>query len=161
MASCWRVCPLANSRPIWSRSCGFNALGLPPMRPCALAAANPASVRSTISSRSISASADITWKKKRPMAVLVSILSVKERKWAPRSCSSDISAIRFLTLRPNLSSFHTTRVSPLLTHFKARLRPGRLATFPLMRSSKMWSQFALVSALRCKSQFWSIVDTRI
>lgn len=154
IASCCRGWPFSNSRLICSCSCLLIARGRPPSRPCALAAASPARVRSTINSRSISASADITWKKNRPIALLVSILSVKEWKWAPRSCNSDINATRFFTLRPSLSNFQTTRVSPLFTYFNARFRPGRFAILPLIRSSKMRSQFALVSALR-----WALLQS--
>ncbi len=122
-------------------------------RPCSLAAAKPARVRSTISSRSISARALITWKKKRPAGVLVSMLSVRLRKFTPRACSSDTSVIRSRTLRPSRSSFQTTSTSPGLSLRKARLNPGRLAFFPLAVSSNICSHSARKSAVFCKSRF--------
>lgn len=45
----------------------------------------------------------MTWKKKRPAAVLVSIESVRLRKFTPRACSSDTRVIRLGTLRPSRS----------------------------------------------------------
>ena len=120
------------------------------MRPCSLAAAKPARVRSTISSLSISARALITWKKKRPAAVLVSIESVRLRKFTPRACSSDTRVIRSRTLRPNLSSFQTTSTSPGRSRRSARFNPGRLAFFPLAVSSKTCSHSARNSAFFCK-----------
>src|SRR5437588_8619755 len=52
-------------------------LGRPPTRPLALAAANPAFVRSRMRSRSNSASAPIRWNISLPPGVVVSICSVK------------------------------------------------------------------------------------
>jgi hypothetical protein len=49
---------------------------LPPTRPWRLAASSPARVRSIMSSRSIWARLAITWKKKRPAVVLLSMPSV-------------------------------------------------------------------------------------
>lgn len=42
----------------------------------------------------------MTWKKKRPAGVEVSIESVRLRKFTPRACNSDTSVIRSRTLRP-------------------------------------------------------------
>lgn len=102
----------------------------PPTLPYSLAAAKPARVRSTISSRSISARALMTWKKNRPAGVLVSMLSVRLRKFTPRACSSDTSVIRSRTLLPSLSSFQTTSTSLGRSRRSARFNPGRRAFFP-------------------------------
>ncbi|SQO04525.1 phage tail fiber protein [Escherichia coli] len=67
---------------------------------------------SMISSRSISARAPITWKKKRPIGDDVSILSVRLRKLIPRSRNSPTREIKCFILRPRRSSFQTTSVSP-------------------------------------------------
>ncbi len=121
--------------------------------PCSLAAANPARVRSTINSRSIYARALMTWKKKRPAGVEVSIESVRLRKFTPRACNSDTSVIRSRTLRPSRSSFHTTSTSPGRSRHSTRFNPGLLAFFPLAVSSKTSSHSARISAFFCKSRF--------
>lgn len=111
-ATCCRVAPISIILRHRSTTSVVITRRRPPTLPCSLAAAKPARVRSTISSRSISARALMTWKKKRPAGVLVSMLSVRLRKFTPRACSSDTSVIRSRTLLPSLSSFQTTSTSP-------------------------------------------------
>ncbi|KEA51238.1 hypothetical protein DT73_19015 [Mangrovibacter sp. MFB070] len=62
-------------------------------------------------------------------------------------------------LRPNLSSFHTTSVSPLESILRSFFNPGRSDVFPLILSSKISSHPAHSSAFRCNAVFWSFVDT--
>ncbi len=152
-AICCRVAPFSSIRRQRSTTSVVIIRRRPPMRPCSLAAAKPARVRSTISSLSISASALMTWKKKRPAGVLVSMLSVRLRKFTPRACSSDTRVIRSRTLRPSRSSFQTTSTSPGRSRRSARFNPGRLAFFPLAVSSKTSSHSARISAFFCKSRF--------
>ncbi len=88
----------------------------------------------------------MTWKKKRPAGVEVSIESVRLRKFTPRACNSDTSVIRSRTLRPSRSSFHTTSTSPGRSRHSTRFNPGLLAFFPLAVSSKTSSHSARISA---------------
>ncbi len=73
-------CSIASA---WRRSSGVSLLGRPPPRPRARAAASPAMVRSLMRTRSNWASAPKTWKTSMPLAVVVSIPSVSERKPLP------------------------------------------------------------------------------
>ncbi|CFZ26702.1 tail fiber domain-containing protein [Salmonella enterica subsp. enterica serovar Typhi] len=95
-----------------------------------------------------------------PIGVLVSILSVRLRKFTPRWRSSSISVTRCRILRPSLSSFQTTSVSPADSVLSSFFSPGLSDLVPLILSSKIRSHPAQFSALRCKSVFWSFVDTR-
>ena len=160
----WRLAGVIHRRRLASRPAPIvrgSVLDVaPPIRPSARAAASPAQVRSTINSRSISARAPITWKKKRPIGVLVSILSVRLLKLMPRLRKSSISETRFRILRPSLSSFHTISVSPSESALKSFFRPGLSAVLPLILSSKISSHPALSSAFLCRAVFWSFVDTR-
>ncbi len=88
-ATCCRVAPVPNILRHRSTTSVVITRRRPPTLPCSLAAAKPARVRSTINSRSISARALMTWKKKRPAGVEVSIELVRLRKFTPRACSSD------------------------------------------------------------------------
>ncbi|CIL11964.1 gp19 [Salmonella enterica subsp. enterica serovar Typhi] len=63
-------------------------------------------------------------------------------------------------LRPSLSSFQTTSVSPADSVLSSFFSPGLSDLVPLILSSKIRSHPAQLSALRCKSVFWSFVDTR-
>ena len=69
---------------------GGRPIGLPRSR----AAAIPARVRSPMRERSNSASAPMTWKRRRPLAVRVSIASDNETKLTPRCSSSCVIVIR-------------------------------------------------------------------
>lgn len=111
-ATCCRVAPAISISSARLTIVRVMILRRPPILPRSRAAARPARVRSMFSSLSISASAPITWKKKRPAAVLVSMLSVRLRKLTPRACSSDTSVIRSRTLRPNGLSLQATSSSP-------------------------------------------------
>jgi hypothetical protein len=91
-------------------------------------------VRSTMSSRSIWARDAITLKKKRPDTVVVSIASVRLTKPTPRLFRPPAKSRRSFTLRPRLSSFHTTRVSPSRSVSKAWSSPGRWDVVPLIVS---------------------------
>ena len=64
-------------------------------------------------------------------AVVVLIPSEKLWNPAPFSRSVSISSIKCPKERPNRSSFHTTKTSPLLICFNARSKPSRLVLFPL------------------------------
>ena len=151
--------PASSNRPACAHCCSVSFGRLPPIRPCCLAAASPARVRSTISSRSISAKAPITWKKKRPIGVDVSMLSVRLLKFTPLPRRSSISVTRCRMLLPNLSSFQTTSVSPSESVRRTFFSPGRSEVLPLILSSNISSHPAHSSAFRCKAVFWSFVDT--
>lgn len=70
-------------------------LGLrPPFRPSCRATSRPARVRSTIRPRSISAKLAMTWKKKRPEGVPVSMASVRLLNWTPCLCSSPTRSLQ-------------------------------------------------------------------
>ncbi|BBV88594.1 Uncharacterised protein [Enterobacter hormaechei] len=158
-ATRFRVSPAASNRPICAHSSSDSFGRRPPILPCARATASPARVRSTISSRSISARAPITWKKKRPIGVDVSMLSVRLRKFTPLPRRSSIRVTRCRILLPNLSSFQTTSVSPSESVRRTFFSPGRSEVFPLILSSNISSHPAHSSAFRCKAVFWSFVDT--
>ncbi|CES50420.1 Uncharacterised protein [Salmonella enterica subsp. enterica serovar Typhi] len=64
-------------------------------------------------------------------------------------------------LLPSLSSFQTTSVSPSDNVLSSFFNPGRADFVPLILSSKISSHPAQFSAFRCKSVFWSFVDTRM
>lgn len=64
---------------------GVSAGGLPPVRPRSRAAASPARVRSFVNAASNSATAAKMWKINRPLTVVVSMPSVRERKAIPRA----------------------------------------------------------------------------
>ncbi|EHU53560.1 hypothetical protein ECDEC2E_3103 [Escherichia coli DEC2E] len=63
-------------------------------------------------------------------------------------------------LRPSLSSFQTTRVSPALSCLSARFNLGLFVDLPLILSSKISSHPDRSSASRCSAVFCSFVDTR-
>ena len=65
------------------------------------------------------------WKKNLPLGVDVSIESVKLLKCIFLEFNSLTSSIRLFTLLPNLSSFHTTKVSFSLSISTAFKRSGR------------------------------------
>ena len=66
-----------------------------------IGALNPALVRSRIKSRSNWPSAPNTWKMSRPPGVVVSMLSVSDRKPTPRASSAPIVSIRCGRGRPS------------------------------------------------------------
>ena len=125
----------------------------PPLRPSCLATSSPARVRSTVSSRSISARLAMTWKKKRPDGVPVSMESVRLLNWTPCLCSSPTRSTSCLTERPSRSSFQTTKVSPSRSISSVLAKPGRSARVPLTLSSKTFWHPALAKASRCSSRF--------
>ncbi len=135
--------------------------GLPPTFPLALAAANPALVRSRIRSRSNSASAPIRWKISFPEGVVVSICSVRLMNEMSRSLSLLSSSIKCLRERPARSSFHTTSVSPGLRYARASFRPLRSAFVPVIFSRNHFSQPAFLSASICNASCCSCLETRI
>jgi hypothetical protein len=98
--------------------------GLPILRPRPRAAAIPARVRSPMRDRSNSASAPMTWKRRRPLGDLVSIASDSDTRLTPRPSSSEVREIRWARLRPRRSSFHVTRLSPACRRRRALLSPG-------------------------------------
>lgn len=98
----------------------------PPTLPRRLAAFKPARVRSLTSSRSICARLAMTWKKKRPAGLPVSIWSVRLLKWILFFSRFATKSISPLTLRPKRSSFQTTKVSPSRSWSIAWFNPGRL-----------------------------------
>ncbi len=162
IATFWRGTPDAINRPACAHCSGVSLGRRPPIRPCARAASSPAFVRSTISSRSISASGTHHMKEKNaPIGVLVSIASVRLRKLTPRSRNSSTRMTRCRILRPSRSSFQTTRVSPadnVLSSFFSV--PAFRTLYRLSCLQKISSHPAQFSALRCRSVFWSFVDTR-
>ncbi len=134
--------------------------GLPPTRPLALAAANPALVRSRIRSRSNSASAPIRWKMSLPPGVVVSICSVmliNEMSRSPRLLRSSIKCLRE---RPARSSFHTRKVSPGRTYASASSNPLRSALAPVTLSTTHFSQPASLSASIYNASCCSCFETR-
>ena len=148
IATCWRGTPDAISRPACAHCSGESLGRRPPIRSCARAASSQAFARSTISSRSISARAPITWKKKRPIGVLVSIESVRLRKLMPRSRNSSTSTTRRRILRPSRSSFQTTSVSPADNVLSSFFSPGLSDLVSLILSSKIRSHPAPFSQPR-------------
>lgn len=88
------------------------AVGSPPRRPRARAAARPPRVRSRTSWRSTSASARTVERTSRPPAVVVSLDSVRGRRRAPVPSSSVIVASRCGSDRPRRSRRQTTRCPP-------------------------------------------------
>lgn len=166
IATCFRSTPFAINLPAWAHCSGVNFGRLPPIRPFSRAAANPARVRSTINSLSISARADMIWKMKRPIGLDVSMLSVRLLKWMPRWRSSSTSSTKLRMLRPRRSSFQTTSVSPSFRVLRSFLSAGRFATVPLIFSSKICSHPARSSACRMPTKlmregFFSGVTTLI
>ena len=69
------------------------------------------------------------------------------------------SITRLRMLRPRRSSFQTTSVSPALRARMSFFSAGLFATVPLIFSSKICSHPARSRACRCRSVFWSFVDT--
>ncbi len=117
-------------------------------------------MRSMINSRSIWARLAITWKKKRPADVFVSIPSVMPWKCTFWASSSLTRSTNPFTLRPSRSSFHTTRVSAWRNWDSASFSPGRSTCAPLSLSVKMRFHPVFLSASSCISRFCSWVDTR-
>ena len=109
---------------------------LPPLRPLALAAASPASVRSRMMSRSSSAIEAVMRKKNLPIAVEVSIFSFKLSNSTPRFFKSSANSIRCLVERLARSNFQMMSVSPFLRWSRQLSHSGRLAFAPL----SPWSQ---------------------
>jgi hypothetical protein len=70
-------CPASASSRAWRSLAGLIFRGRPPLRPRRRADASPAAVRSRIRSRSNSARAPKAWKTSFPLAVVVSIPSVR------------------------------------------------------------------------------------
>ena len=98
---------------------------LPPLIPLALAALNPALVRSLISSRSNSAKEPKILNISRPCDVDVFIPSLMLSKLIFRSLSWVTISINSFRDRPSLSSFHTTKISPARSLSKALASSGR------------------------------------
>ncbi len=122
------------------RCCSSNFLGLPPVLPLALAAANPALVRSRMMLRSNSAKAPKTWKIKFPPEVEVSMDSWILRKPTFLSFSSSTNSSRFRSDRPRRSNRQTARTSPSRRESIACCSPGWAALAPLTSSTKIFSQ---------------------
>jgi hypothetical protein len=133
--------------------------GLPPTLPLARAAATPARERSIMTSRSNCASAEKTWKTRRPPGVVVSIPSCNERKPTPRSPSSPTTSIRCRTERPRRSKRQTTMVSPGRKWSNSWTSSGRSVRDPEAVSDHTRWQPAAFKASSCKSSRWSPVDT--
>ena len=104
---------------------------LPPLRPLALAAASPASVRSRMISRSSSAIDAVIRKKNFPIAEAVLICSFRLFSLTPRCFNSSASSIRCLVERLARSSFQITSVSPFLRWSRQLSHSGRFAFAPL------------------------------
>jgi len=82
--------------------------------------------------------------------VVASRLSRSERNPTPLSCSSPISSrSSFSRERPSLSSFQTTNTSPSLQYSRARLSSAPLSFLEEILSSKILSQPAASSSVRC------------
>ena len=142
---------------------------LPPLRPLALAAESPASVRSRMMSRSSSAINAVIRKKNFPIAVEVSIFSFKLSSSTPRFFKSSASSMRCFVERLARSNFQMTSVSPFLRWSRQLSHSGRLAFAPLSPwSQKMrWqghsygvSHPSSFSASICKSKSCSKVEPR-
>ena len=86
-------------------------VGLPPNLPRPRAEDSPTYVRSLMSSFSSSAKALIIWKKNRPLAVVVSIVSVNDLNWMLFFSKSSISSTNCLTVRPKRSNLTTINIS--------------------------------------------------
>ena len=99
--------------------------GRPPLRPRALAATRPALVRSWMSARSNSDSAAKIWKISLPLALVVSMASLRERNPTPASFRSFKIVTRSFRLRPSRSRRQTTRVSPSRIASRHRASSGR------------------------------------
>lgn len=101
-----------------------NPLGLPPRRPRARAALNPACVHSRITSRSNSARDAKILKINHPCGLCVSIGSFKLHKPIFFSSNCCSSSIKFLSDRPRRSNFQITSTSSgrswLIKLFKMR-----------------------------------------
>ena len=145
VATSCRGSPDARSFPVTSTLPSVITLLRPPTRPSLRAACRPARVRSTLSTRSVSARLAVTWKKKRLAGVLVSMESVGLTKLIPSSFKPLMRSTSCLTLRPSRSSFQTTKVSPFLRMSSAFWSPGRSVTFPLVVPSKTLSHPERVS----------------
>ena len=121
------------------------------MRPLTRAAFNPAWVRSTIRSRSNSASELKIWNISFPPLVVVSMLSCKLLKKIFFLCKSFIVWIKCCNDRPRRSSFQTTKVSPSRRYEMAFSRPGLCDLTPLAMSVNISSQ--LRASSRTESAF--------
>ena len=122
----------ASTRRFASSSCPLVMLFfLPPLRPLALAAANPASVRSRMISRSSSAMDAVIRKKNFPIADAVSICSFRLRSSMPRFSKASASSIRCLVERLARSSFQMMSASPLRKWSRQLFHSGRLSLAPL------------------------------
>ncbi len=155
----FRVSPAASNRPICAHSSSDNFGRRPPIRPCARATASPARVRSTISSRSISARAPITWKKKRPIGVDVSMLSVRLRKFTPPPAQVFDQSNKMPHTPAQPVQLPDYQRVPFESVRRTFFSPGRSEVLPLILSSNISSHPAHSSAFRCKAVFWSFVDT--
>src|SRR5215213_4037891 len=133
----------------------------PPTRPPARAAARPAEVRSRIMARSNSAKAPTICIIIRPAGVVVSTLSVSERKPAPAPAIRSMMCSTSFSDRDSRSSFQTTTTSPSRIWSSRRCSSGRSHRPPEAASSKIFRQPAARNArtwrvLVCSSSF----DTR-
>ncbi len=97
-----------------------------------IGALNPALVRSRIKSRSNWLSAPNTWKMSRPPGVVVSMLSVSDRKPTPRASSAPIVSIRCGRERPSRAGLtwpwkpcprKRARIPPCVAHPSVRRCP--------------------------------------
>jgi hypothetical protein len=62
-------------------------------------------------------------------------------------------------LRPGVSSFHTTSVSPSRTYAISSARPGRSPLARDMVSENAFDTLTLASASFCRSRVWATVET--
>lgn len=120
-------------------------------------AAKPARVLSAINLCSICARLAITWKKKRPAGVFLSMPLVRLLEWTCRCSRSATSSMRPLTLRPSRSSFQTANVvSPIHRCERTLSSPGRVVRVPLILSINTRSQPAFFSASGRHCIHWTI-----
>jgi hypothetical protein len=139
--------------------CGLSFGGRPPSRPRALATVSAILVRSRVSERSISERTAIVCRKRPPLAA-VSMPSVRLRKPTSRRLRSSTSLISWRTLRPNRSSFKTTKTSPARRFESASAKPSRPSWPHSVLSKNIRSQPARPSASVCWLSVWSTAEAR-
>ena len=112
-----------------------------PTRPSARATVRPADVRSRIMARSNSAKVPTICIIIRPAGVVVSMLSVTDRKPAPASAIRSIMCSKSFSERDSRSSFQTTTVSPSRSWSSMRCSSGRSQRPPAASS---FANFAIL-----------------
>lgn len=134
--------------------------GRPMRSPRCRFASNDAFVRSTVKPRSKSTKAANMCNTSRPAALVVSILSARDRKPTPRAASACTVETRCGIERPSRSRRGTTSVSPTRNASKHFCKPSRSSMEPESTSSKSSVHPAALRASSCGRVVWSAVETR-